>query len=312
MTIPQATATAYPEHLADWIELTALASKDGRASIQDLRSAIRRSGTTDALEEFVDAATYNTDPRSERSETIAEDAFGDVELRARACGDAYPFTVESRHIEVRNGGLDSIYAFLLLLSRYGKDAGPKGTSGAQLFEDVCSAAAAAYFGGDDASAHSRVFGFPRRILPKGFENALDTLCREMGEGGGCSSSPRSRDQKDGKLDVVAWTEFPDGQQGKLVAFGQCATGDNWLDKATETQPDHFCTLWMREAIRPQPIRLFFVPHRIDRTLWREVSVKGGIPFDRCRIAALAGQLDATTVSSCAAWARHAFREKVQA
>lgn len=310
MIFPLVSATDDPESLADWFEMEALRSKDGRASIADLVRTLRQNGTTDALDESEDAAEYDTDPRSERSEAIAEDAFCDVEERAQACGDAYPFVVNERYIQLRDSGCTLPYTFLLLLSQYGKDAGPSGTDGARLFEDVCSTAAKSYLGGETAQAEARVFGFPRRVLPRGFSAALDKLCQEMGVGGGCKNHPRTKDQKDGKLDIVAWSDFPDRREGKLIGFGQCATGQNWRDKVTELIPEYFCAIWMREIIYPTPVRLFFVPFRVQSSFWRDIGVYGSVLFERCRIAALSQTLDDVTHDSCVDWTRSVINSRV--
>jgi hypothetical protein len=209
-----------------------------------------------------------------------------------ACGadGAYPFDVRENYITLREGYHHSVYVFLLLLSNYGHDPGTLGNSGAKLFEEVCANAAEAYMGGPDSLVRAEAFGFPRRKLPAGFARAVDTLCAVLGEGLRHRARPTSRDQKDARLDVVAWRGFPDGKVGKLIAFGQCATGGNWSEKRTELQPHVWCEMWMEDMPPVIPVKFFFVPHRLATALWLETCLLAGVLFDRCRIAYLVRSL----------------------
>jgi hypothetical protein len=133
----------------------------------------------------------------------------------------------------------------------------------------------------------------------------------MGEGGGSKNRPTRRNQKDGKLDLAVWRSFPDGRQGKLLGFAQCATGRNWPSKLTEMQPRNFCVKWMHEYPAVDPVRLFFLPFRIERQRWYDDSVEGGLLFDRCRIAAHAARLPDNLRRRCHAWTRHVLHEQVR-
>lgn len=308
------TASAPPEELADWLELKALRSADKNSSLQDLVRALRRSGTTDALVDDVDdddGTAYASDPRSEKSQTAAEDAFSEVEERRTACAatselSLYPFAVEDAYITADAGAQHNIYLFLLLLSACGKDAGPDDMNGEALFEDLCAEALKAYFGGDP-QADAVVFGFPRLVLPAGFRDAVNDLCDKVGEGGTCRDRPTRKDQKDAKLDIVAWRSFSDGRSGKLIGFGQCATGSNWRDKLTELLPDNFCDMWLTEPLAVKPVRAFFVPYRIEKSRWLGTCVAAGIVFDRCRIAGSLHSPSEELVSRCEAWVDHVLK-----
>jgi hypothetical protein len=168
---------------------------------------------------------------------------------------------------------------------FGKDAGPTDLHGERLFEDISVLAAESYFGGTSAG-RARAFGFPRRVLPAEFSDALDTLCGALGEGVASNrKAPRRNDQKDAMLDLVAWRDFPDARVGKAIGFGQCATGRNgWEKKASELVPDDFQKLWMTKATVVNPLRMFFVPWRVEGDDWERVCIRGGILFERCRIA----------------------------
>lgn len=301
--IPPAASDS-PEELADWLEYTALLSADRDTSIWDLARVLNRSGSTDVLDDPEDLE-YAETGIDDASYQIAERAFAAIEERGRSCGGAYPFEVGDSYIRLRQGGADCVYTFLLLLSAKMAQAAPD-KAAICLFEDLAAAAAANYFGAPQPGVGSAVFGFPRRMLARQFPKALDELCSQMGEGIGHVDRPRTKAQKDAKLDVVAWRHFADGRPGKLIAFGQCATGSNWRGKLTELQPRNFIRLWMREAPVLEPVRMFFTPERVDENLWLETAVNGGILFDRCRMAACAPTTGALQ-ASCAIAAANLLR-----
>ena len=298
LDVPAASANII--ELADWIELWAMRSTNQSRSYQDLRQALEQPGTADALcDDIADDDSL--------LDTLAEDVFSELDDRFHACGGedaAYPFSLEEQYLQLNPSMVDSPYVFLLLLSCFGKDASPRGQHPERLFEDICAAAAESYFGGSsNPYVASRVFGFPRRQLPKGFPSAVDELCRDLGEGLGSRERPKTRDQKDAKLDIVAWRDFPDRRAAKVIGFGQCATGENWSDKCSELQPGVWCSHWLRDSPLVTPLILFFVPHRVGQRDWGYTGRRAGVIFDRCRIAYHAGNLDAGLKTHCAGWSR---------
>jgi len=297
-------ASAGAKEHADWLELKALLAADGDASFQDLVAELRRAGTLDGLSEGA-----ALDERAEKSHALAEDAFAELDLRATMTGAGYPFSIDGQTVK-RSKSIDftSPYLFLLLLRRFGVSAGPRGVKGAGHFEELAEVASRHYLGGEAAGVRSYHFGFPRRTTQAGFEAALDDLCQMLGEGGGSRSRPSRRNQKDAKLDIVAWRPFLDGRTTKIIAFGQCAAGDNWDGKASELVPQQFMGMWLK-AVRFafNPVVFFFVPHTLDDEEWDSISMIGTtIPFDRCRIAGLlsASGLPGELSVRTARWSRY--------
>lgn len=300
---PAPPASAAPAEHADWLELKALGSRDRNSSIADLARTIKRAGTMDAMVEDEDDVGVDLD--GEGATAITTAAFDELETRDQACGSVsgYAFDVRTNFIEVKGEAEKSIYVFLLLLARYGHLAAKKVARADSLFEEISAAAVRGYMGGSAARVESVAFGPTRRKKGKGFRSAVDDLCARLGEGGGVSNEPAASDQKDAKLDVVAWTPFHDRRRGKLVMFGQCATGNNWQGKVTELQPESFCRLWLREALHITPGKLFFVPFTIPDHRWNIAISRAGIVFDRCRIAAHATEVPAPVLNKCRQWNR---------
>lgn len=298
-----------PEEKADWAEHWAVITKDGNVSFAEIVKTMDLGGSADAeyLEEYSDKDEDDlSDEQIDESnlyEAAAEATFTEISDRIESCGDQqYPFDVTSQSISVRDGSKHSVYIFLLLLSRYGI---VPGDNGAKLFEEVCAHVLQNFLGGNLQSCKSFVFGFPRRITCDGLETALGKLCNKLDEGGGCNNNrPTAKDQKDAKLDVVGWKSFNDRRRGKLIIFGQCATGDNWKDKRSELiAPLDWCSKWMRERTYNWPIKAFFIPHRVSLRDWFDSCVDGGLLFDRCRVASLATNLPANLDKQILNWCK---------
>jgi hypothetical protein len=311
MIDPQAVPepSAPVEHHADFLELCVLRSHQRSVSFQEFARDMRMTGATETLldSEQPDGGDHVDD----RTEGLVEAAFAELDHRRRSCGNlagSYPFdfSADGNRLTAHEGYAESLYTFLALLSWFGKDAGPRGSDGEKLFEEVAASASEVYLGGPGHRVHSYVFGFPRRVGPSGFAQALDELCRKLGEGRGHHSGrPMLPDQKDGKLDVVAWVDFTDAREGKLIAFGQCATGSNWKQKISELpSPDLWCAQWMAETPTVLPIRCFFVPHRVEAQRWIFSCRFGGILYDRCRIASLASAIGDTLQRRLVEWSGH--------
>lgn len=299
------SVNASVERLADWLEFLALSSDGHSVSRSDLIRDLGISGTTDAIE--------NTDVDGS-IEATADDVFSELDERIISTGgDAgpYPFTLSENVLALKTGQEGSIYVFLCLLALWAKQNDRLFKDGAKLFEDVSAEAIRSYLGGTTNHAKSTVFGFPRRILPKGFADAVDALCKELGEGIGVNRKrPKLMDQKDAKLDVVAWREFLDKRPGKIIAFGQCAAGQDWAAKKSELgDPCDWWTTWIADRPGAWPIKAFFVPHRVSSRDWLDVSQNAGVLFDRCRISQLASPASSALVSQCSEWSRSAL-EKV--
>ena len=126
---------------ADWLELKALAAGDENSSFHDFVAEVRRGGSTDAVQESIEALV---DWRGETSERVADVAFDELEDRVRAGGAGYPFSIERQAIQLESGAFDagSTYVFLLLLSRFGARAAKDiGVHPERDFEDISLAAA---------------------------------------------------------------------------------------------------------------------------------------------------------------------------
>jgi hypothetical protein len=268
-----------PADLLDHLELRALRDADGNASAAELLTELSMGGSSDARDE--EAATETL---SEEMAAIADAVFTQAEDRRIHCGkNAYPFGIDGNVLLKEDSDFSRVYTFLLLLSAHGKDAVPD-SDGARLFEDVSAVAAASYLGSSDISKDPLIFGFPRRLEVKDFPGAVANLCAYIGEGKPDSKMPNINKMKDAGLDVVFSKPFPDKKSSQLVAFGQCATGENWWDKTYELQPGDWCREWMLKTPQVNPLKMFFIPHSVSANDWVHLGYQAGVVFDRFRIA----------------------------
>ena len=309
MTPEPPSASDGVETHADWIELAALTAADRNYSISDLVAELTRAGTAEAVADIADE-----DPRSEISavaaehiEGLASEALIENEWRSSLCGRGYPFAPQGRYVQASRNASSTLYVFLLLLSQFGPGAGSKELVAPRIFERIAGLTAQRYLSGGHRSGTARhyLLGAPREFTPKQFPAAVD----QLGEGQGCRTDrPKLKDVKDGKVDIVAWLPFQDRRGGQVVAFGQCATGKNWRDKLTELQPRDFCHKWLKDRPAVDPVKMFFVPHRVPQDDWLDVSISAGVVFDRLRIVAAVGALERDLWLACAAWNQHVLKE----
>lgn len=300
-TLLEPAAQAPVVEKADYIEYQTLVADDGNFSFVDYTSDIRRSGSMEMFdEEAADSSEILVDSGGEESEMLVNDVYVELADRATACEESYPFNLEANYLERRPEGSSYPYLFMLLFSMFG-DCGPADIRITKLFEQMSGEAALSYFGGAP-KAQMFPFGAPRRDdTPAGFAEAVDALCAALNEGGGIRPQDNLRDQKDAKLDLVVWRNFPDRRSGQLIGFGQCATGKDWKGKVTELRSDSFCKTWMRDMPALDPVRLFFVPFRLSTVVWQSVANGGGIVFDRCRIAHHLDSVSAEVLEQCETW-----------
>lgn len=252
--------------LADWLEIRALLAADKNASFSDLRRGLAPTGIAEGggIDE----------------ETLAEDAFSELEDRLRACSGGYPFILKNSVLQAKEDLAPYwAYLFCLYLSYHGANRSQTEKASTELFEELATIAAKYYVSGEALR-----FGFPRRTLPVNFTQAVRTVCEMMGEGGGPRRRFSAQSAKDAQLDIIAWRPFPDRRRAQLILFGQCATGKNWEEKLSELQPRTFIDLYLQDALIVDPVRGFFTPFRLRQLDWDEKAKQGGILFDRCRIS----------------------------
>lgn len=262
-----------PLECADWMELTALISPERRCSISAVERNLTRLSSYDG---------GNTIQQRSRIDAACGEILGEIKRRVLAAKAAYPFKIEGTALVLVGKAREYVpYIFCLCLSWFGWKA-KKGNRifPRRMFEDLSKHAAEAFIGG-----RALRFGAPRTELPAAFKDALLQLAVAIGEGQVRDIQGQVSAQDD-TLDLIAWRDFPDGQEGKLFLVGQCASGGDWEKKKRELDAEAFFDDWFSErppSLRGMRIGLF-IPHRVPRKKWAPITRRAGIIFDRCRIA----------------------------
>jgi hypothetical protein len=294
------------------VEIKALLSNDRNASQVDLTRALEQA--------------YSLD--EEDATAIAGDVFKELLDRYDACTPIsgrgrtweYPFTVSDTRtlLEVRPQVRTStksgiLYQFLLITSRADMDGQRhlENLDPAVLFEQVCADVLLNFWGGTSSHSGSMVFGTARKKTAQNrkFRENIEHLCNTLREGRGMKSGAKAPGGGDGKLDVVVWRKFSDGRTGGLIGFGQCKTGIHWRDHLEKLVPRNFCGDYLVEPLIIDPMRIYLVPHRVEKSDWDRSSRAGGLLFDRCRIVQYGYKVSPEVFNNCKKWLAAALQRQ---
>ncbi len=256
--------------LADWLEICAHIAADGNSSSGDLESALKTASVFESKSEI---------------EQICLGVFSELEQRALAAGNSYPFEIDGSVLSLKSNPDEFLaYNFCLFLSYFRwstKRNSEISINPWLLFEELAHIAAMQYINGEGIRfGTSRGVGKAEKAA---FEQAITDLSQKMGEGKGFKKQ-KILARKDDKVDLIVWKNFEDKKTSKIVMFGQCAAGDDWTGKVSELQPSAFWRQWMLESRVSPHLRSFYIPHRIEPDEWDFYARKADILFDRCRVA----------------------------
>ena len=317
---PGTPSSRPPEHeLADYAELVCW--EQGSTSMNTLSADLGRleendySGGVSEEEDTLDLGRLDAKdysggvPEEEKVPQIVEEAYLEIERRKEACRDGYPFIVGEQGYTLYDSQESEnhkhiIYKYLLLATRLNMNDNREHADidGSLLLEKLAAEAARDYLG---ARAESIVFG---TAGGSDFQGKINDLCKRIKEGDGyVNRNEAPPNERDGKLDVVAWKHFADRLPGKLIAFGQCKTGTNYKDTLTQLQPDSFCKKWLRSPLVLTPMRMFFVAEALSRSRWANTSYDAGLLFDRCRIVDFCGGISGDVLKKVTTWTEAAAK-----
>jgi len=280
--------------LADFAEL--LAWDQGYVSERQILAAMGR----------IDENDHNVgcDDNDDRNAEGLDEVMNEVERRAAACGNGYPFALERegtvlRYLPDDKNTRSDVYRYLLLSTRMNMTDNRTHAKidGTALLEELAAHALRCYLG--QTRSRSIVFGTASEGR---FEDKVNNLCNKLGEGGRFRNISGSQVvAQDDKLDAVAWVPFSDKLRSQLVIFAQCKTGSNWGNLVTQLQPDIFIKNWMSEGYLLDPVRAFCISEAEDRSQWFHKQSYAGLFFDRCRIVDFCAELDSNLIKRVKTW-----------
>ncbi len=247
--------------MADWLELKAISSADGRVGFGTLVSAAE-------LAENEQEQNIGDDDSDEEELVLCVQA--EIARRAHNVGADYPFQIDDKGralqfvTPVSNAG--SVYLFCLFLSQafdrtiVPEALAPEVTNRIRdLFQACANIAAGGYVQGPAMS-----FGFPR---PDGtdFLKALRRVYKLFGDGRPCKKPRKSAPPmvKDNGIDVIAWRRSIDNLPNTHYLVGQVASGLDWVDKSVKADREHFHKYWFVEQPGSQAEDAMFMPFGLE-------------------------------------------------
>ncbi|WP_244849848.1 hypothetical protein [Caballeronia sp. SL2Y3] len=245
---------------ADWLELKVLSVATGEVFFSDIERA---------WEARREAEEEDFEGQQREFDLWLNAVCDEVETRRKSLGSAYPFEFNDDEsgltLGVDPGAFTTgafVYLFCLMLSTIGEtqlfegDAGNITPEMRDLFQ-ACAAWAAAGVVAGCAYA----FGWPRPER-NDFLTALRYVYHDLlREGVVVNEAPpgASLQEKDGGIDVIAWSPRPDFGPGQPYLIGQVATGENWQGKSVEVYIKPLHLNWFVRAPRSVPQPAMFIP-----------------------------------------------------
>ena len=247
--------------LADWLEFQVLASEFHAYRVNEL---MRLS------DEDQDSENPDIKEQDAVNEEVLQAALTELQFRVDALGVSYPFHFEADGSElvlnepITSGGY--VYLYCLFFSHVQREEviipNPPHSNADRDLLQICSTLAAA--GSLQANAIS--FGFPRPNHSN-FINALKITWNKLGDGEVVDTIPvgAPANEKDARIDIIAWTSTPDNAAGKHYLLGQVATGANWQSKSILGEMKPFHDIWFTRTPASTPTPAMFTPFCLDVT-----------------------------------------------
>jgi hypothetical protein len=250
--------------VADWLELKAIASPDGRVGFSKLLSASELSE---------DEQSGDIGDEDAEEDRLVLDAQEEIIRRRESVGDGYPFRIEENGQAMRLvqpiSQVGAIYLFCLFLSHafdrtiVPRKLAPRVTDKSRnLFQACSTVAAGGWVGGPAVS-----FGWPR---PDGssYLTALKRVYSLFGDGTPVKRARPSASKavKDNGIDIIAWRRAADRLPGTEYMLAQVASGANWVDKSVVTYRVHFHDYWFERKPGSPPTDAMFMPFGLEPEL----------------------------------------------
>lgn len=208
-----------------------------------------------------------------------------VERSTRLKG-AYPFRVEDGRLTYEPT-VTKFYEFCLLICLAKDLTKGEHTRLPRSFERISAVLVRLYLGKFARSIH---VGFPRDpAVGTTFQQAMSSVNVKTGEWiwapeeGMPAASTIGGDEG---VDFVVWTDALDERRGHLFVLGQCACGNDWINKFNDLDL-HRLRKWMHPLSYVDPVRSFATPFQMSNGHLRDAQRLAGLVFDRNRLTLLA-------------------------
>lgn len=277
------------DDLVDWLEFTALFDEYGVARTDAL------AGSLIQLEE---TAEDDIGVRDRAREQLVESIENEVELRQKALGAAYPFSLNDTGEELHRAATwqESQYAFYLicLVTTHATGSAilrlpPEGNLLIRLRNRVFQIVSTLGLAGLSTGPAFSV-GWPRRTG----ETIVELLTRAANAGAGFTvRNPPGKfvapQEKDGGIDVIGWTPEVVPPPTKFY-FAQAASGRNWPGKSVTDHARVFGEAYIQDHMTGNRVYVTLIPYRVlNEAFWNSQHQHHMAILDRLRLPARALQ-----------------------
>lgn len=243
----------------------------------------------DALDDFEPEGLQPT-TSWHRADLMVDTAVGqvheEVERRQKWLGECYPFALDGGRLTYK-ASKSGFYEFCLAISIADQITAGEHVHLPRTFERLAAILVQHYLGLGATSLH---VGSPRDpAIGTRFHEAMATAQRETREWF-WSPQPGLPDQPndtgDHGVDFIVWKAHPDGRVGSLFILGQCACGDDWIDKFNDIDLRRYGK-WFNPICYVDPVRAFATPFHVADGFLTEALAQAGLMFDRVRLTHIA-------------------------
>ena len=204
-----------------------------------------------------------------------------MERRQALLGEKYPFEIHDVAVVFHESRVQSVYSYLLSISRPTNPVSWQSQSPTQeeadTFEELVAVTLQNYLG---ETAEAIPFGWPSKFgRPQEFHLAIEWLANLMGIKVGQAYRPPRR--KDGGVDVIAWRPFKDKRTGFPIYLVQCTLQKDFVPKSRDIDLRLWAG-WLQ--LDRDPLSVLAIPKAVaPGEQWNEVTANA-IIFDRIRLA----------------------------
>lgn len=221
----------------------------------------------------------------------------EVARRIELLGTSYPFEVDNNTLRYRRSP-SGVYEFCLAASLQTDKSSLPFAYIVRAFEKISALIAAEFIGPPADVFHT---GAPRLgRIPNRFDDAIKAIERATGEWRWNPDDIYPDDYAssgDEGLDFIVRKQADRFRRGQLFLIGQCACGEDWLDKWHDLTMDKLGK-WVRPPLVP-PIRVFATPFVLSSGNIHDSQREAGMVFDRVRLTLVSSGLGME--SEFAAW-----------
>jgi len=274
------------EYNADQAEFRALQYR-----YSNVESGIEDDNIADSLDDYT--LEQSRDEEWAMNDVAKDNAAGllleKLQSRAQKLGDSYPFELNGAEIKLKENQTNLVYRFCLAVANAPNITKGKYSHLPREFEQLAGQVVSSVFGSSTKWLHT---GWPRpEGQPTKFKDLAEKINQETG-GHEWIFNPApgfgeqdARKIKDCGVDFISWNDFFDTRDGKLYVAGQCACGNDWVNKFGDI---NFKKLerWFRPTSLVTPVKVLSIPFCATESYLFSSSDEDNILMDRTRLTLL--------------------------